>query len=1317
MSREHHDAGGDSDAATAGRRGGGRGHYARTSQGDDPDDHNDNEEEGCADPQLQRLLNRLKHEHAANAGNRGSGVDRTRAQYLLEASAGNVGLASALYWEDYLAEAGDHLGEMGPGGGGAAGGAAGAVAAAGGGVSSVAGSVASGTSGSSTAAVAGGTTGDADGGAATAVAAGRRSLGSPKDLPKYGKRSSPSKKRKSDDGDGDEFLGDDSGPPSRKAPRYPMSQFAKAKSGHEALEAYGRLRAQRGYEPNSSPTRPSYHRQNSTSNRDTSGSSSNDNMDSAGSISNNRDGSHFSSSAVARRHGSTLSSMHRFQQDLDEKISSLQERLSSYRSRLSHDDSAAGTTDAERSNDEQAAVQAAVAEARRAAGARAASLRAAGTEVAAAAGAPSNPNVARGGSGNDVAAAAAAALAEYPSLWRLGEGYPGGISPSRYPMLFGGMCAAFGGSAAGAAAAASAAAAGAGGSGPGGPAFFNEMSAALRSTSSSGVRSDYPPPQQGVEASEARPPPPFEFLSRALAYNPGGGSDHHLDEVEARALMAALAAEPGFAAANAAGAGGDGGDDDGDDDDSNGNGDNAPRRDEREQDADDAGRNARDDDDAAADDNPVDGAPLRRSMRLRSARSRAAPNPPVRNPPRNNHDDDDDSDGDSALAPDLVENRRAGRGIRRRFARPPPVVRGASGGGGGNNPSVSDDDDVTFLPGPVPVFRLKKGRAGGVVESRLDEPISGLQDDSDGEHSEDESIDVDLLLHASDAFSKPSDALWGSYPRHSADGDDSGDDNDDGRVNIPISWLRSGFVLSKCGNGLAVSAPSDDEWDQHRRAQSHVASRDGPMKGVRGMFPYNCKGVSALLSIVTALLYSGASVQGGSTVACDADKVPFDELTLDQRKHEFDSRLVDALSSLIFVAAEAGSRRCRQKLTQYEKHFARRRKRGHVTPEEEDLYETKCLALQRRSRVCHVCWWETDAANGNVTIYPEGKDPKDVHFKTSFTNIRDLRAYVKTHLRSFKEPGGCALLLETIVHCHGPYLKEPDRLLNYCCHLSVKQLEKSNKNKDGMAMVREEHDCVTTELLSLLLTGDVHSTCENWSADALGVGLLRMDNNGIAPVGNRLRRPLKPIWICLGDFGYSTLFLEMKDFVGSINSLEDPGKAFRLAHWNCWSGERTSFRVITSMHDKEPYDTGGRRWLSTISDSEQDGRSVMDSISARLHIEQNRDAPMPITRINPDLRPITDEELLLVSFHPDDEKYYPGPGQCRRWRFRFASTALNNSPVLMGNAGWIPFYRLRGRQRQIVEMKLAPRICAIVRSRWPLATVRDFSPAGKFPAV
>lgn len=73
--------------------------------------HCDNDSEGDdGDPQLQRLLRRLHREHSTstNFGNsndsgptngimRSGGVNHASARYLLEASTGNVGLASTLY--------------------------------------------------------------------------------------------------------------------------------------------------------------------------------------------------------------------------------------------------------------------------------------------------------------------------------------------------------------------------------------------------------------------------------------------------------------------------------------------------------------------------------------------------------------------------------------------------------------------------------------------------------------------------------------------------------------------------------------------------------------------------------------------------------------------------------------------------------------------------------------------------------------------------------------------------------------------------------------------------------------------------------------------------------------------------------------------------------------------------------------------------------------------------------------------------------------------------------------------------------------------
>ena len=711
-------------------------------------------------------------------------------------------------------------------------------------------------------------------------------------------------------------------------------------------------------------------------------------------------------------------------------------------------------------------------------------------------------------------------------------------------------------------------------------------------------------------------------------------------------------------------------------------------------------------------------------------------------------DDSDSEEVEDAPQPPPRGGRRVQIPARRPFRGPRAPLAAAAAAVNNNNVNEvgasEDESDITFLPGPVPVFKLKannesKSRSVLLSGKKRKNPTNGIasllgkgDDDSDDEPEDINLLkSIDTLLHKSlTEFSEPSSKLWGSYPRHSEDSDDSDDDSVQDRVNIPISWLRSGFSLSKCGNGLAMSAPSDDEWDRTRRTASSVL-REGPLKGVRGLFPYNCKGVSALQSIVTALIYSGVSLQGNSTVSCDRERESFDSLSLEQRKREFDPRLVDALSSLIFVAAQAGSRRCLEILEAYKKQWARRLQKGFVpTLEEEDLYTVKCLELQRRAGVANVCWWETDTSNGNV-ILPAEKDPKDVNFKTSLTNIMDIKSFVKTTLNSFRSAGGCALLLETILRCHGPTLSLPNRLLDCHCSEAIKHLEKNVKNKCSTVATSEVPDCMSVELLSLLLTGEIHSDYENWSADAFGIGLLRMNKNNTATLGNRLLRPVKPIWLCLSDLGYSVVFLDMKNFIGSTNSIEEVGKAFEMAHWNVWSGERTGFRVITSMYDGQQSETK-QLSLGVIpddSDSEE-GRTVKDSISTRLHLEHERDAEMPWKQhgifnaiVNPDLKPITDEELNSVSSHPGDEKYYPK--QYRRWRFHFgkaeqsstASSTTMSSGVAVDDEGWIPFYRLHGRQRLIVEMKLAPKICGILRSRWPRATVRDFTPAGKAPIV
>ena len=706
-------------------------------------------------------------------------------------------------------------------------------------------------------------------------------------------------------------------------------------------------------------------------------------------------------------------------------------------------------------------------------------------------------------------------------------------------------------------------------------------------------------------------------------------------------------------------------------------------------------------------------APVRRSGRLRAQRNRQRGN----NRGRRNND---------AAGGVLAQ---LGRGVGR-FRRPPNEDTMNDGG------AVTDDDGFgDFVPGPNPVFRQIAAEA---AESRSNKRknVDELElsarnllrgdecdDDNSSVLSDASSVDMNEFFSTKDSSTEPFDLLWADM------NNDKLENERDDKPFIPPTWLRTGFALSDCGSGLAV--PDDEEFEVARRFGPQIL-REEQLKSASGMFPHQCKSVSALLSIVTAMLYSGASIRG-NTVTCDADRTPFDELTLEQRKREFPKRLIEALSALIFIASQSMSSRCLKALAKMDKRHAYRRKKqsgeedvftfeGLNKERREDEFTLNRLKLERRVHQCRVCSWEPDTANNDSPMLPRGRDPKDIRVHSSLTNIKDIKAYVRSHLRSFTEPGGCALFLETIARCHGrPFL---DRLLSakaksekpqdgnatlaVCkCKETLNYLEKKSKNRNLPDLLPAEHDCMSVELLSLLLTGQAHSSFKNWCADRLGFGLLMINMD--QAIGPRLLHPVKPIWICLGDYGYSTLMLDKKNFIGNVNSLDEPGKAFTLAHWDCWRGKRTTMKVIPSIYDRPSRD---HIIPAIIANTDSDPkRTVTESIAINMIEERERDTANPWSNNNiysaspkQSIKPITKEELESIKFHPEDETLYPK--EYRRWKYH------------VGNRDdWVSFHTLSGRQKLIVEMKLAPRICVLARTRWPMATVRDFSPEGTMPLV
>ncbi len=274
---------------------------------------------------------------------------------------------------------------------------------------------------------------------------------------------------------------------------------------------------------------------------------------------------------------------------------------------------------------------------------------------------------------------------------------------------------------------------------------------------------------------------------------------------------------------------------------------------------------------------------------------------------------------------------------------------------------------------------------------------------------------------------------------------------------IPHTWLNAGFQLSDCGSGLIIKSPTVEEVEFFAWRQKQVNDKRNAVPP-----PQHCKSLTSITSIVTGLLYSGASVQGNE-VNFTSGKAPWASLTVEQRKREFESRLADALSSLIFVAAQASLKRKR-------KAYRKALKTGEVIQVERNMSDLFKEALEKRNASLselekkqqakgdktmavnvvkdHVNRSFTKEALSVSTdtrelmrrrleliptcVWAEKKDvvkPRpgdalcffnvDAKVKISWTNIRDIKLYVESNLRAFTEKGGIALFLETLLRIHG----------------------------------------------------------------------------------------------------------------------------------------------------------------------------------------------------------------------------------------------------------------------------------------------------------
>eukprot|EP00934_Nitzschia_sp_Nitz4_P006136 Nitzschia sp. Nitz4//scaffold22_size323478//165136//167832//NITZ4_000541-RA/size323478-processed-gene-0.405-mRNA-1//1//CDS//3329543037//6126//frame0 len=524
---------------------------------------------------------------------------------------------------------------------------------------------------------------------------------------------------------------------------------------------------------------------------------------------------------------------------------------------------------------------------------------------------------------------------------------------------------------------------------------------------------------------------------------------------------------------------------------------------------------------------------------------------------------------------------------------------------------------------------------------------------------------------------------------------------------IPYVWLNASFALSPCGTGLHIKPPPIEEigfftWRQRDSAQGSSASQIPP--------PHYCKSVSAIVSIVTALLYTGVSIQGNELSTFSGRK-PFADLTLEERKQEFLPRLTDALSSLLFVAAMSSKERKQRALQKAMKAF---------DDEESANVDPKILMMKRRLRLIPTCSWEDDPPNPRLPEYPAYWRMTPL---TSLTNIKDIRLFVSSNIRSFTSRGGVALLLENILRIHGKRVigrllhstkpsEEPAEHVSQCCLIkcTCEERQRSHYEKNPVpAAVRNDPnkfrdttpqgvDCVTVELLSLLCTGTFHSSWDGWSSNKLQFGFLGTPSD---PIPSELTRPKQPVWVIRGYRCFTMLRLvdTMDANPQEVAERDSPGIVLNVEHWNPWydSNQKVNFRLTTSLQEwQSPGDT---KPVQTVKSG--------DVIGSK---------PPAVKSFAPVSNPAQDE-IERVQCHPDDQRDYKE--NLRLWRYDMEGRSVQKlSAGLVGGSSsgdkenlWVPYYKLTSRQKLVVEAKFGPKIKSILWSRWPGSTTSSFVPS------
>jgi len=433
-------------------------------------------------------------------------------------------------------------------------------------------------------------------------------------------------------------------------------------------------------------------------------------------------------------------------------------------------------------------------------------------------------------------------------------------------------------------------------------------------------------------------------------------------------------------------------------------------------------------------------------------------------------------------------------------------------------------------------------------------------------------------------------------------------------------------------------------------------------------------------------------------VNCHNDRKGFAEMSVEERKSEFPRRLSDALSSILFIAAKESHEKRKFAITLLESELnkARRNETATVSNNSSDVDPDNSLDpsrddcelmikqdLHRQCRLVPVCRWETE----------QSEVKKQPRLSISISHLEDLRLFVHSNISQFMNPGGIALLLECLVHIYGrnrlaKALRKQRRnsgkkaytrsLISCNCiegqFHDWQQQELANKYKPVISMSHDssatiqphQHKCLSIELLSLILTGQVNTDVSSWTTK-FGVGLLSADKvEGIA-LSHAMKYPSNSIWLVRGLSSYSVLW--HNELMHKDADLLQP---FSLVQWSPWyTGlNKSTLKVIPCYCNK-----------------------VADHLCEK------------------DNKNCTDVEYS-VTCHPDDKILHPGNYQ--RWRFNLKPVFheyLDNGidQEEKACASWIPYYRLSMIQKSIIDKKMSPQITLAIWSRWNAARVDAIS--------